>query len=848
MDKGNSTPSKLNRVDSMDLNKLLSDDDLSGSSEMLVSGAQPHLSAVIKELRDLRSDVAGVAARVGQDMKRELDDLRAMLDRRLTTGSSLKPGIYVPHSGSAVASIPGGGVSGGAVPDRAESTSASKAATGHRRCRRSSTMSPGRPGDAVDDDSIQKMISSMREQQRSARVLRSNRAKQMLSADSMDSARKMVSDSSHRGENTSRVVSPDLDSDASRSKSRSNTMPALERAVTPVVAACLPGFTCRSDPSEFAPVVPAAAGDEATQSRTAKPLTADERSVSKTSLKQVTEPAPDNEDPPKLKPMEFEEDDYLDTSTFIGKLTVFVCSAHFDVGSGLLVLLNAITIGLQTNVMAQGVMVETPFEYRVIEMFFCFIFTCEILCRVAVYRMLFLIGPGFLWNLFDMVLVGMQLTEELLSTLLSMSSIGFNFSFMRVLRILRLVRIIRIVRLLRLIRELRTIVSSIAGSMKSLGWTVLLLFLIIYVLGVCLTQVVLDYRVEAADPYDPTDEDNIGLEQYYGDLMRSLVSLYQSVSGGVDWENILQPLLNKIGPIPGILLILFVMFTSLALLNVVTGVFVESALQSAKNDQDTYMLNHMRKLFKMADKEGKGMITWEAFDGELSNPSMLEFFQSIDVDPSEARGVFHLLDVDESGTIELEEFLNGCLGLHGPAKALDLATLMWETRQMNRLFTAHAFTVDKSLHGIINVLPGAAAAVSESSSRHRASQLGSGHMRSSRHSAASFLGEAPNGEGEDESSPRWGNRLFRKGAPTSQTTCTCGAVVPADVPRCKSCGRAAEGSAGSRAIGRRSSAPNGNSNRRQSLTSLAMADPRSANIPPRRPSSTSRRRSGSVSQ
>merc|ERR1712187_597276 len=70
----------------------------------------------------------------------------------------------------------------------------------------------------------------------------------------------------------------------------------------------------------------------------------------------------------------------------------------------------------------------------------------------------------------------------------------------------------------------------------------------------------------------------------------------------------------------------------------------------------------------------------------------------------EASGVFRLLDVDESGTIDLEEFLNGCLGLHGPAKAIDLATLMWEVRQLSRGFCDKMMSMEDRLHLVLNIL------------------------------------------------------------------------------------------------------------------------------------------------
>merc|ERR1719517_350810 len=77
-------------------------------------------------------------------------------------------------------------------------------------------------------------------------------------------------------------------------------------------------------------------------------------------------------------------------------------------------------------------------------------------------------------------------------------------------------------------------------------------------------------------------------------------------------------------------------------------------------------------------------MTWDQFESQLHLPEMELYFKAIDLDVSEARGLFKLLDLDESGTINVDEFVMGCLRLRGPAKAIDMATLMYDTRKANQ--------------------------------------------------------------------------------------------------------------------------------------------------------------------
>jgi hypothetical protein len=371
-----------------------------------------------------------------------------------------------------------------------------------------------------------------------------------------------------------------------------------------------------------------------------------------------------------------------------------VQSASFDYLSAFFVIINAATIGMQTDHMAQGLLEKPDTAYRVAEFMFCFVFTLELALRITAYgrRFFSISNPDIKWNIFDFILVMMQIMDEVLTLAFSgqaEASDNMNFSFLRILRILRLIKIMRVIRILRLVSELRAIVSSILGSMKSLLWTVVLLFLLVYIFAVFLTQQVLDHRVNLRKDAQVTNEFDKDLSYYFGSLGRSIFSLYQAITGGEDWDSMANPLMQRISVVLGLVLAFYTAFALLALMNVVTGVFVEAALETAKKDRSSYMLRHTRELFTMADPSNTGVLDWDRFQASLEGEFMQEFFQAIEIDPSEAQSIFSLLDVDDSGTIDLDEFLNGCLSLHGPAKAIHLATLMYETRLGSKIISGH---------------------------------------------------------------------------------------------------------------------------------------------------------------
>lgn len=368
----------------------------------------------------------------------------------------------------------------------------------------------------------------------------------------------------------------------------------------------------------------------------------------------------------------------------------------FDYIVALLVMLNALLIGLQVDHLARSETTNVPLAFRIGETCFAVIFTSELALQLSAHGVQFFRMKGREWNVLDCLLVASQLFEQFLAIFVhgyesDDAGTMVNFSFLRLLRILRLVRVIRLIRVLRLVSELRTLVMSILTSMKSLVWTMVLLMFTIYLVAVYMTQLVTDH-VSREDASGRTS-----LRRYFGTLDRSILSLFQSITGGKDWDDMLHPLVTHISPIFAIIFSMYIAFVVIAMLNVITGVFVESALKSAKADNEMLMIGNMREVFLQADSGMKGAMSWMDFKSQLDKPLMQGYFKAIDVDISEAAGLFRLLDLDNSGSIDSEEFLSGCLRLKGGAKALDVNLLLHEVKRFSDSYREHARRVEKQL-------------------------------------------------------------------------------------------------------------------------------------------------------
>merc|ERR1712217_999046 len=106
----------------------------------------------------------------------------------------------------------------------------------------------------------------------------------------------------------------------------------------------------------------------------------------------------------------------------------------------------------------------------------------------------------------------------------------------------------------------------------------------------------------------------------------------------------------------------YIFFMVFGIMNVVVGTFVEHASACAQRDQDAVVeaqlatirnyASDIRKFFKEADKDNSGLLSWEEFEMHLKDDRVKAYFSSLDLDVSQARLLFELLDVDSGGRLQ----------------------------------------------------------------------------------------------------------------------------------------------------------------------------------------------------
>merc|ERR1719446_1288502 len=119
------------------------------------------------------------------------------------------------------------------------------------------------------------------------------------------------------------------------------------------------------------------------------------------------------------------------------------------------------------------------------------------------------------------------------------------------------------------------------------------------------TEVRLDAK-NAAIPVDAANPriDLEDVQKYWGSLGDSIMSLYWSITGGQDWADLIQPLINATGTqIHNIIFAMYIAFATMVVMNLVTGVFVEGAQRLTKEDKDREVIKMAFKTFNLNESE-----------------------------------------------------------------------------------------------------------------------------------------------------------------------------------------------------------------------------------------------------
>merc|ERR1712232_199243 len=128
------------------------------------------------------------------------------------------------------------------------------------------------------------------------------------------------------------------------------------------------------------------------------------------------------------------------------------------------------------------------------------------------------------------------------------------------------------------------------------------------------------------------------LRAYFGSVQISMVSLYMAVTGGNDWT-VYYDSLQLAGHVYGLLFIVYIFLSLIAIMNLLTGMFVEKAVRAAMPDREELILEQhkaiieqakeFRKLCRALDLDKTGTISFQDFAASLKDETIVAHMVSI---------------------------------------------------------------------------------------------------------------------------------------------------------------------------------------------------------------------------
>lgn len=238
----------------------------------------------------------------------------------------------------------------------------------------------------------------------------------------------------------------------------------------------------------------------------------------------------------------------------------------------ILILINAVTLGLETNpsIFGKYYGIITFIDKAILA-----VFVVEITLKLYAYRLSFFKSG---WNIFDFLIV----------TIALMPTAG-------ALSILRSLRILRVLRLLSIVPQMRRVIAAIGHSIPGMLSVIGVLSLLFYVSAVLTT------KLFGTHP-DPN------MQEWFGTIGASAYTLFQIMTLESWSMGIVRPTM-EIFPLSWIFFIPFIIITSFAVLNLFIGIIVDAMQTSqvearAENKQDIqeFTKDELGELHKRLDK------------------------------------------------------------------------------------------------------------------------------------------------------------------------------------------------------------------------------------------------------
>eukprot|EP00408_Alexandrium_pacificum_P065449 CAMPEP_0171172698 /NCGR_PEP_ID=MMETSP0790-20130122/9849_1 /TAXON_ID=2925 /ORGANISM="Alexandrium catenella, Strain OF101" /LENGTH=687 /DNA_ID=CAMNT_0011637555 /DNA_START=19 /DNA_END=2082 /DNA_ORIENTATION=- len=414
---------------------------------------------------------------------------------------------------------------------------------------------------------------------------------------------------------------------------------------------------------------------------------------------------------------------------------------------GFAICCNAILIGVSIDH-------HDPPELEIVEYMFVVLYVAEVIFKMWYYGVCsFFVGYDWSWHWFDTFLAILGVVN-FIAGVSGANNVDLGpFMYMRLLRVMRLARLVR---LMKAFKDLSIMVTGLFAGLKTMMWVMLILAMVIYSMAVVLTAVVgrdetstLPYREELFSTVTRS-------------MFTMFVCLTDGCTN-YDGTPISHQLFDSYGLPFFLAYTLAVVIVTFGLFNLIMAIFVENTMEAAKsndiaisaarhkenlrvarklklviqqftlvqssasrtqcmaamNEVEDDMKKHegLRgyflgfaqqekssgvgdRLLKASLRDGEFKLSRRQFDMILATRIVQSLLDELEIDETDRKGLFDVLDSDCSGTITIEELISGLMAVRGQARKSDTVATMLAVKSVQKSLRTMAALMIQNHHWV----------------------------------------------------------------------------------------------------------------------------------------------------
>jgi len=310
--------------------------------------------------------------------------------------------------------------------------------------------------------------------------------------------------------------------------------------------------------------------------------------------------------------------------------------------------------------------------WRWVEEFFLVVYVFELSVRLGYHGVEYFVHENWTWHYLDLVIVLFGVIEQWMLPLYHViyasivghaSSATLSMNLIRALRIVRVFRVLRLARLLKGVKQLYKLIRGVVESMASVGWVIILTFILLYSASLVFTTLVGRGYI-----YDePNDVPEEAIENF-GTVWKSFLALFKLMN---DDQSVVSQIISTVGG--QILFYAFMMLSNWMMLAILTSVISDNIMsvsrikeeedrKKAALEQQEHAKRQITKIFEKLDEDHSGSISEDELLKLLGNPELkAELCEAAGLDATDLVEMLHCASYKtktEGSVILYKQFLS----------------------------------------------------------------------------------------------------------------------------------------------------------------------------------------------